>query len=264
MTQPLIAPEEIVMKTVILTGATGAIGAAVYHTLSKNYFVIAQGRNAKIGKQLFLNYANSSEFIKADFLNENSIVNFINDVTRVTGQVYAVVHCIGGGGEHRNYLETDESKWLEVYYSNVVVPNLINQHCLLRYPPNTIRRFVAIGSVAATKPLAIGVEYSAAKAALIASYKSLAFHFRGTGATANIISPGLVKTDQILEYVSEKYAEGTDVDLDELATQHMFDSLTKRLSTPEQIAAQVEFLLGEHAANITGENIVIDGGYSVI
>lgn len=252
------------MKTVILTGATGALGRSVFAKLSESYFVIAQGRNAHIGTKFIEKFSTNCSFVKADFKNETSILNFVDDIKKITNNVYAVVHCIGGGGEHQTYLETDEVKWTSVYYDNVVVPNLINQGLLLEFSSKTIKRFISIGSVAGTHPLSIGVEYASAKAALEISYKSLAKHLQGTGSTANVISPGLIRTDKILKYVTDKYGGGNDIDPEVLANEHIFKSLTGKLSTPEQISGQVTFLLEDDAANITGQNIVVDGGYTLI
>jgi NAD(P)-dependent dehydrogenase (short-subunit alcohol dehydrogenase family) len=109
-------------------------------------------------------------------------------------------------------------------------------------------RIVAISSGAAKSGLRGQVAYSASKAGLLGMMKTLAAENVHHGITANAVLPGMVATekakampDEVLERLMPLLPSG-------------------RMVEPAEIAAAVSYLCSEDAAQVTGQEIAVDGG----
>jgi acetoacetyl-CoA reductase len=109
-------------------------------------------------------------------------------------------------------------------------------------------RIVAISSGAAKAGLRGQVAYSASKAGLLGMVKTLAAENVHRGITANAVLPGMVATekarampDEVLERLMPLLPSG-------------------RMVEPAEIAAAVSYLCSERAAQVTGQEIAVDGG----
>jgi NAD(P)-dependent dehydrogenase (short-subunit alcohol dehydrogenase family) len=81
--------------------------------------------------------------------------------------------------------------------------------------------------------------------------RAAAIEYASQGIRVNAVSPGLIATDIL-----------SNVPPDELQ-QMSADVPMKRLGGAEEVAAAVVWLCSDRASYITGQNIVIDGGYTV-
>lgn len=99
-----------------------------------------------------------------------------------------------------------------------------------------------------TSMIGIPPEYSAAKGATIALTKNFATRFGKDGIRVNAVSPGGIADGQPKEFV-ERYA------------RHL--AIGSELLAPEDVAGAVVFLLSDASSKITGQNIVVDGGWTL-
>src|SRR4051794_102995 len=109
------------------------------------------------------------------------------------------------------------------------------------------------------------LDYGAAKAAVVNLSKSLAQEFGPRGIHVNCVSPGPVATDLWLGEggVAATVAEASGVDADtarEQVVAGLGGFATGRFTTPEEVATLVVVLASGRTANVTGANVVIDGG----
>lgn len=96
--------------------------------------------------------------------------------------------------------------------------------------------------------------YAAAKAALNSLTRTWAMELAATGVTVNAVAPGPVET----ELFRRNTPAGSEGEARLLSMIPM-----RRLGTPEEIAAAIEFLLSEDAGFITGQTLFVDGGGSI-
>jgi acetoacetyl-CoA reductase len=109
-------------------------------------------------------------------------------------------------------------------------------------------RIVAISSGAAKTGLRGQVAYSASKAGLLGMVKTLAAENVHRGITANAVLPGMVATEKVRAMP------------DEVLERLMPLLPSGRLVEPAEIAAAVSYLCSDEAAQVTGQEIAVDGG----
>jgi acetoacetyl-CoA reductase len=109
-------------------------------------------------------------------------------------------------------------------------------------------RIVAISSGAAKTGLRGQVAYSASKAGLLGMVKTLAAENVHRGITANAVLPGMVETEKVRAMP------------DEVLERLMPLLPSGRMVEPAEIAAAVSYLCSEAAAQVTGQELAVDGG----
>lgn len=114
-------------------------------------------------------------------------------------------------------------------------------------------RIVNIGSISARKGMARRTSYSASKGAVIALTRGLAVEWAADGITVNSISPGSIASpDRPADPASARYK--MTLDLIPLG----------RVSKAEDIVGLCVFLASDASAYLTGQDVLIDGGWSLV
>lgn len=109
-------------------------------------------------------------------------------------------------------------------------------------------RMVFVGSTVGLRGEAGQANYAAAKAGLVGLARSLARELGSRNITANVVAPGLTRTDMAAALPQEP--------LDAMVEQIPLG----RTARPEDIAAAVRWLAGDEASYITGAVVPVDGG----
>jgi NAD(P)-dependent dehydrogenase (short-subunit alcohol dehydrogenase family) len=126
---------------------------------------------------------------------------------------------------------------------------------LLRRPEPRRGRFLAVASAAATRGLPSLAAYCAAKAGVTGYVRALAAELRGTGVTANAVSPGSTDTPILHESARLYGLPGPDA----FASQQPLE----RLLRPAEVAAVLAFLAGDGGSGVTGATVAVDGGLAL-
>jgi len=113
-------------------------------------------------------------------------------------------------------------------------------------------RIVNVASAAGVVAIDKHVAYCASKFGLIGMTKVLALEWGKHGITVNAVSPTVVETDMGKQVWSGAPGEAMKARIP-----------TGRFLLPEEVAAAVLYLVGDAAGMINGENLVLDGGYSI-
>ncbi len=108
---------------------------------------------------------------------------------------------------------------------------------------------VTVSSALAFSGRVNAAQYTASKGAVVSLTKSLAIEWGPLGVRVNSVAPGLIATqitsDMPIKYLKE-YASRTPLG---------------RVGTPEDVAKVIRFLLSDEAAYVTGQTIVVNGGF---
>jgi NAD(P)-dependent dehydrogenase (short-subunit alcohol dehydrogenase family) len=111
---------------------------------------------------------------------------------------------------------------------------------------------VHVASVSAYSPLNFSGAYGASKAAVVMLSRQLAAEWGPRGVRSNVVSPGMIRTPMTQAWYD---APGVLEARQALVPR-------RRIGEPEDIANAVVFLASDRADYITGEDIIIDGGFT--
>ena len=169
--------------------------------------------------------------------------------------VIAVAGVIAGGVPLWTMPLEQQEAVFDANLRSVLVASRVGIPALLRRPEPRAGRFVAVASAAAPRGLPLLAAYCAAKAGVSGLVRALAAELRGTGVTANAVSPGSTATP-ILDESARLYG---------LESAEAFSSQQPigRLIRPEEVAAAIVWLTGQAPDAVTGATVPVDGGLSL-
>ncbi|WP_426127687.1 SDR family oxidoreductase [Pseudomonas sp. DWP1b1] len=149
-------------------------------------------------------------------------------------------------------LDVSENAWDTTLDINLKASFFVAQACARHMIEQGSGRIVNLASQAAVIGLDRHVAYCASKAAVVGMTKVLAMEWAAHGINVNAVSPTIVET-----------ALGKKAWAGELGEKAKLQIPVGRFAQPEEIAGLVLYLVSDAAKMITGENVVIDGGYSI-
>ena len=177
------------------------------------------------------------------------------------GPVEVLVNNYGGPG--RSTWSTPADAWSEGWNRNVVTAVRLTQRVVPAMRSAGWGRIIVLGTVGTERPGDRTADYYGAKGALVVLVRSLAKELRGTGVTANLVSPGMIATDEVRSGIQRR-AEAEGIEGWEAAArwalQTTMPNLTERIPDPEDIGRMVAFVASEAAWHLTGSDLKADGG----
>jgi NAD(P)-dependent dehydrogenase (short-subunit alcohol dehydrogenase family) len=123
-------------------------------------------------------------------------------------------------------------------------------------------RVIQIGSMAGTMPTSAQPDYAAAKAAMLAMSLGLSKALKGTGVTVNTVTPGMIDTEGLQEFL-RAFADKRGWDDVQQAADYILKGTGQtvlRIGRPEDVANAVAYLASPVADFVNGVNIHMDGG----
>jgi NAD(P)-dependent dehydrogenase (short-subunit alcohol dehydrogenase family) len=240
-------------QTALVTGATKGIGRQIADDLAAlGASVILTGSNpeqiALLSREAEQAGQDKYHYMAVDFLDRDSTSGFLEEL----GRLEKIDVCINNAGINRvNFIdETLEQDWHDIAAVNLDAPFLITKAVSRIMKANGYGRIVNISSIFGVISKAKRSLYSMSKFGLrgltVASAIDLAPH----NVLVNAVSPGFVMTELTRRILSQE-------EMDKLAEQVPVG----RFAQPEEIAKAVLFLVSSHNTYITGQNLIVDGGF---
>ena len=240
------------MNCALVTGASRGLGKAIALQLAadhKLHILINYASNKQAAEETLTaiqNAGGSGELLPFN-VQENETVNAALDNWHKVNEDKFISVLVNNAGITRDGLLMwmPEKDWDDVLNISLkgfynVTRNVVNP--MLR---KRAGRIINIVSLSGLKGNAGQTNYAAAKGAIVAATKSLAFEVAKRKITVNAVAPGFIKSD-MTEGLNEK-------ELSKLVP-------LERFGTPEEVAHVVSFLASDKASYITGEIININGG----
>mgnify|MGYP001334813222 CR=1 FL=1 len=240
-------------KNILVTGATSGIGKGIsLELLQQGSVVIGIGRtNSNIKNDLLLNP--NFKFVQLDLTELDKIEKIVIDCVNIHGKLDGVVNC--AGREETIPLSIyNYSKIKSIYDINIFSGIEILRIFSKKKISNNNSSFIFISSVMAElgKPGKIG--YCSSKAAILGVVNSSALELAKRKIRVNSVSPGVVLT----KMVENLFAKISKDNVESIRNMHPLG-----IGQVEYITPSLLFLLSDQSLWITGQNIKIDGGYSV-
>lgn len=246
----------------LVTGGTKGIGKAIADRLTKaGVEVVVTARTAPKES------TDGQYFISADLTQPESAATVEEEILKKYGRIDIIVNNAGanlspGGG----FSVLSDEHWNNDWQLNFMSVVRINKALLPAMIEQKSGVIINISTGAAKQPIwEMTMSYSSAKAALNIYSKALANELGTKGIRVNVVSPGVVKTPLMLEFI-DNIAKSSAITSDE-AFKAVMDKVgvpLGRMAEPEEVANLVAFLVSPEAKYITGVNYSVDGGASGI
>ena len=229
-------------RRALVTGGSRGIGVAISRELAGlDIEVVVTSRTSESAAQA------EFECHAVDFSDAGAVEVFASAVTRMSIDILvnnAGINIISPF----SHIKRDDFQ--VVQQVNLAAPMSLCQAVLPHMRARNWGRIVNVTSVWAEVSKEKRASYSASKFGLIGLTKALAAEVAREGILANCVSPGIIETDLTQEILG---SEGIAALRREIPMG--------RLGQPEEIAALVGFLVGDRNSYISGQTIVIDGGF---
>jgi 2-hydroxycyclohexanecarboxyl-CoA dehydrogenase len=236
------------MKTVLVTGGGGAIGAAICRRFAREKILVAD-KNREAAERVAKEVGGKALVF--------DISKYADARAAVAGETVDVLVNNAGWDRFQNFVDTTPEDWEALIDINLRGP--LNMHHIV-LPQMVARgsgRVINISSDAARVGSSGESVYSACKGGIIAFSKTLAREVARKGITVNVVCPGPTDTPILRGFLGEGEAG-----------KKVYDALVraipmKRVGQPDDIPGIVAFLASDEAAFITGQVISVSGGLTM-
>jgi SDR family mycofactocin-dependent oxidoreductase len=258
-------------RTAVVTGAARGIGAATVRRLAADGWSVVAIDRASDDPRLPYSMGTADQLHAVTEAVGDQALAVVGDATSLIvmaeavemaehrfGGVDAVIAAAGviaGGVPQWEMPEQEQQAVLDIDLGGVLVAARAGIPALLRRPVPRHGRFLALASAAATRGMPMLAVYSAAKAGVVGLIRGLAADLRGTGVTANSVSPGSTDTDILVESARLYGLESSQ----SFGAQQTLE----RLIDPDEVAAMLTWLAGPESSAMTGANVAVDGGLTL-
>jgi len=227
----------------VVTGATRGIGYAIAERLIKDGIeVIATGTSEDA------DYPNGANYYPVDFLNDSSLEVFVEHLKQQKIDILVNNAGINKISEFANIDIEDFDRILKV---NLRTPFLLCQAVIPHMKENSWGRIVNITSIFSNVTKEYRASYSSSKFGLDGMTVALASEVSEMGILANSVGPGFIDTDLTHSILGEKGVAEVQRQIP-----------IKRLGQTNEIASLVSWLVSDENTYISGQNIMIDGGFT--
>lgn len=241
------------MKTVLITGSSRGIGAAIARRLNDEYKIIINYNKSKDKAFALMEELRETNpnviAIKANVSDESEVENMFSIAEKNFGHVDILIN--NAGISHFSLIQDiDFATWQNVINTNLNSVFLNSKRAI----PNMISKqygvIINMSSIWGEIGASMETLYSASKGAINTFTKAMAKELAPSGIRVNAIAPGIVDTDMMRNDFSESELLDLKKEVD-----------TNRFAKPEEIAGLVSYLVSDEASYITGDIIHINGGF---
>ena len=241
-------------KTAVVIGGTSGIGRAIARGLAEaGADVVPTSRRLEQvteAAEEIRELGRRSLEVVSDVSDRTSLGRLLNKCIGEFGKVDILVNS-AGKTKRTPTIDVSEEEWNDILDTNVTgtlrACQVFGRHMLER----NYGRIVNIASLSTFVALYEVAAYSASKAAVAMLTKSLAIEWAPHGVNVNAIAPGVFRTA-----LNQKLLDET-----ERGKEFLLRTPMKRFGKVEELAGAAVFLSSEAASFITGEVMVVDGGF---
>src|SRR6476660_3741149 len=248
-------------KVALITGAGRGIGWAIAHKMAQEGAMVALAEidfeSAQSAAEDLLKQGCEALAIQTDITRETEVQAAVSRAIERFGRVDILVN---NAGKNFYYDATtmSEADWDNAMDVDVKWAWLCCKHVLPSMKAANAGSIINIASVHARITAPGHFPYAAAKSALVGLTRNLALDYAPYNIRVNAICPGWVRTALVQGWFDQQ--------ADPKATEDRVLSFQplKRIGTPEEIANFAAFVASDEASFITGAELVIDGGMSIM
>ena len=240
--------------TILITGAGSGIGAATARRLAQWSAVVVADRNKAAADAVAsgINADGGKAFsFEVDVTSSSSVGSMMSSVAAAAGPIEGLFNN-AGINIRQPIEEIGEADWDAVINTHVKGTLFVSQ-AVLRHMVER-KRGVVVNSASDFSIIGVAglAAYCAAKTAVYSLTKAMAVEFTSIGIRVNAIGPGPIDTPML--------RSGPPAEVEQRLAHYRQRIPMKRLGTPEEVAALVDFLMSDRSSYIAGQIIHPNGG----
>ncbi|XP_075656805.1 borneol dehydrogenase, mitochondrial-like [Castanea sativa] len=244
-------------KVALITGGASGIGATTARLFFKHGAkVVIADMQDELGHSLCKELdPQSTTFVHCDVSKETDVENAVNHAISMYGKLDIMYNNAGIPGESQyNILDNTQADFEQVIRVNLVGAFLGTKHAARVMIPARKGSIINTASVCSIMGGLAPPAYTSSKHAVVGLMKNAAVELGHFGIRVNCVSPYLVLTPMAKDYVKQ-YEEGT---------LKLYSNLKGDVLKPEGVAEVALFLGSDESKYVSGHNLVIDGGFSIV
>ncbi|MBZ5516507.1 MAG: 3-oxoacyl-ACP reductase FabG [Acidobacteriia bacterium] len=236
----------------LVTGGSRGIGRATCLALAAKGAAVAVLCRSRINEakgvaEQIRSAGGRSLALQADVLDPEAITRSVEEVVAALGNVDILVNNAGAMTDGA-VADLKDEDWEESLAVNLTSAFRYARECIRAMKERRWGRIVNVSTQAVYTGSSNHAHYSAAKAGLLGFTFSLAKEVAAFGITANVVAPGRILTDLLLERSAGREEEW------------IRQTPMRRFGRPEEVADAIAFLASEEASYITGAVLNVNGG----
>lgn len=255
-------------KVAIVTGGAKGMGEAISLTLAREGadLVLAARDTAPLHEVAAKarETGRRAEVVGTDVTDESQVKAMVDRaLAAFGGRIDVLVNVAGVTGPIETPVWKLEDKDFDFVISvNVRGTFLPMKHVLPTMVAQKSGRIVNIAGSSGLRGYKYRAAYSSSKWAVRGLTKTAALDVGEYGISVNAVCPGIVHTPR-MDRLCEEKARLRGWTYEQVYQEYVDDMALKRVTTPEDVASAVLFLASEEGRNISGQEIVVDGGWAV-
>ncbi|SFR89407.1 3-oxoacyl-[acyl-carrier protein] reductase [Halomicrobium zhouii] len=251
----------------VVTGGGAGIGAATCRRLAREgAHVVAVDWDGESAEEtvdaIHRDGGPESLAIETDVSDESAVAEMADRVDERFGAVDALVNNAGIRVDPKPVTEADEASWDRVLDVNLKGTAFCSKHLVPLIDDGSGGAVVNVASVGAGWARENWAQYDATKGGIVSMTHDMACDHADQDIRVNAVSPGWVITEY---HVGDRTGQAAREFVDEKTTRGGSDeNILERAAKPDELAAAICFLASDEASFLTGVNVPVDGGASVI
>ena len=252
------------MKTILITGGTSGIGldiAKYFYKKNFNISIVGMGKTTLIN-QIKKKFDKKKSLVQSlDLTKSKNVKKFVEQTKKKFKKIDVLVNC--AGRQHvAPVTEFSYQIWEYIITLNLTTPFKMIKAVLPIMRKNRWGRIINISSVHGKVASKFKSGYVSSKHGLVGLTKVIALETAEENITCNAIGPGFVLTELVTEQI-KKIAKKKKISFNKAKKDIISEKHPSKIFVNKNdVSKMVYYLTTDEASQITGSNLIIDGGWS--